>query len=61
LKIKKYKQLYTYNEKKRDNKQNNLKTMQIGMKTHNTRLKTPKINPQSNPNQFGGEKCSKLT
>jgi len=24
--------------------------MQMGMKTHNIRLKTPKINPQSNPN-----------
>jgi len=35
--------------------------MQMGMKTHNIRLKMPKINPQSNPNQFGGEKCSKLT
>jgi len=33
----------------------------MGMKTHNIRLKTLKINPQSNPNQFGGEKCSKLT
>jgi len=24
--------------------------MQMGMKTHNIRLKTPKINPQSNTN-----------
>jgi len=35
--------------------------MQMGMKTHNIRLKTPKINPQLIPNQFGGEKCLKLT
>jgi len=34
--------------------------MQIGMKTHNIRLKTPKINPKSNHNQFGSEKCLKL-
>jgi len=35
--------------------------MQTGMKTHYIQLKTPKINPQWNPNQFGGEKYSKLT
>jgi len=60
LQIKKYKQLYTYNEQEITSKMN-LKTMQMGMKTHNIRLKTPKINPQSNPNKFGGEKRSKLT
>jgi len=36
-------------------------TLQMGMKTENIWFKTPKINPQSNPNKFGGEKCSKIT
>jgi len=36
-------------------------TLQMGMKTENIRFKTPKVNPQSNPNKFGGEKRSKIT
>jgi len=36
-------------------------TLQMGMKTENIQFKMPKINPQSNPNKFGGEKCSKIT
>ena len=30
--------------------------MQMGMKTYNIRLKTPKINPQSNPNKKNVQK-----
>jgi len=30
----------------------------MGMKTQNIRFKMPNINPQSNPNKFGGEKRS---
>ena len=36
-------------------------TLQMGMKTENIWFKMPKINPQSNPNKFGGEKRSKIT
>jgi len=36
-------------------------TLQMGMKTENIRFKTATINPQSNPNKFGGEKCLKIT
>jgi len=35
-------------------------TLQMGMKMENIWFKTPKINPQSNPNKFGGEKRSKI-
>jgi len=35
---------------------NDRETLQMGMKMENIRFKTPKINPQSNPNKFGGEK-----
>jgi len=37
------------------------KTLQMGMKMQNIQFKTLKINPQSNPNKFGGEKRSKIT
>jgi len=36
-------------------------TLQMEMKTENIQFKTPKINPKSNLNKFGGEKCSKIT
>jgi len=35
--------------------------LQMGMKMQNIQFKTPKINPQSNPNKFGDGKRSKLT
>jgi len=36
------------------------KTLQTGMKTENIRFKTPKINPQSNPNKFDVKNVRKL-